>query len=59
MNNSQKKIQIRRRKLAALIVDSRLAARRSIEECAEALGLSPADYQVFEIWKCVPLPSST
>ncbi len=54
MNNPQQKLQIRRRKLAALIVDSRMASRRSVEECAEALGLSAADYQAFETAKVSP-----
>ncbi len=48
MSNKRQIIQIRRRKLAALIYDSRLAARRSVEECAEALGLAPQEYQALE-----------
>jgi transcriptional regulator with XRE-family HTH domain len=48
MNHSQQKIQLRRRKLAALLVDSRNAARRSVEDCAAAMGLTPQAYQAFE-----------
>lgn len=48
MNNKRQVIQLRRRKLAALIYDSRLAARRTLEECAEALVISPQEYQELE-----------
>ena len=54
MNNKRQVIQIRRRKLAALILDSRLAARRSAEECAEALGISAQEYQSLETGSLSP-----
>ena len=54
MNNMQQKMQIRRRKLAALIADSRMAARRSVAECAEALGVSPEDFHSFETGSASP-----
>jgi len=48
MNNPRQIIEIRRRKLAALLVDSRLSTRRTVEESAAALNLSPEAYQALE-----------
>lgn len=48
MNKPGQMTQIRRRKLAALIVDSRLASRRSAEDCAAALNMQVEEYRAFE-----------
>lgn len=41
-------ITIRTKKLGVLIRDARLAARRSIQECAEALGVRPSAFRAYE-----------
>ena len=41
-------IIIRSKKLGVLIRDARLAARRSVKECAEALGVSTATFKAYE-----------
>jgi len=48
MNNQSKLIQIRSRKLGVLIYDSRQSAHRSVEECAEAVGVTPPEFSTFE-----------
>lgn len=48
MNSQSKLIQIRSRKLGVLIFDSRQASRRSVEECAKAVGVSPEEFATFE-----------
>lgn len=48
MNNSRQLLQIRSKKLGLLIFDARKAYRRSIEECAEAMNVSPEQFQSFE-----------
>lgn len=48
MKNQRQILQIRKRKLAALISDSRQAARRSIDECAQAVGVSAEKFQAYE-----------
>ncbi|MBN1373699.1 MAG: helix-turn-helix domain-containing protein [Anaerolineaceae bacterium] len=48
MSNLRQITQIRKRKLGILILDSRRAARRTIEECAEALGVPPEKFQAYE-----------
>jgi len=40
--------QIRLKKLGLLILDARKASRRSLEECARAIGLAPEDLQAIE-----------
>lgn len=47
-------VQIRTKKLALLITDARKAQRRTIEECAEAVGVSPEEYLVFEKGQVAP-----
>lgn len=48
MKNPRLLMEIRKKKLGVLLYDSRIALRRSIDECAAALGI-PADvYQSFE-----------
>lgn len=46
MNNAQ--ITIRAKKLGLLIRDARLAERRSIKECAEAIGVKPGIFRSYE-----------
>jgi transcriptional regulator with XRE-family HTH domain len=48
MNNQRQILQIRNKKLGLLIFDARKALRRSLEECAEAVGVSPEQFQAFE-----------
>jgi len=48
MNNQHLILQIRNKKLGLLIFDARKAQRRSIEECAEAAGVSPEQFHAFE-----------
>lgn len=48
MSQYEKARQIRSKKLGLLLYDARIAARRSIEECAEVLGIPPEQYQRFE-----------
>jgi transcriptional regulator with XRE-family HTH domain len=48
MSNSRQLLQIRNKKLGLLIMDARKALRRSIEECAEAIGVTPEQFQDFE-----------
>jgi len=48
MSNLRQLVQIRTKKLGLLILDARSAQRRSIEECAEAVGVTPAQFQEFE-----------
>jgi transcriptional regulator with XRE-family HTH domain len=48
MNNTQKLLQIRNKKLGLLILDARKTSRRSIEECANALGISQEEFQEYE-----------
>jgi transcriptional regulator with XRE-family HTH domain len=48
MSSQSKLIQIRSRKLGVLIFDSRQAAHRSVEECAQAIGISADAFAGFE-----------
>jgi transcriptional regulator with XRE-family HTH domain len=45
---------IRAKKLGVLIRDARLATRRRIEDCAEALKVSPEDFEAFELGEKSP-----
>lgn len=54
MNNQRQLIQIRSRKLGVLIYDSRAAARRTPEECAAALNVTPEIYKTFETGSAAP-----
>lgn len=45
---------IRTKKLGVLIRDARLAQRRSIQECAEALGISPSVFRAYEEGRRAP-----
>jgi transcriptional regulator with XRE-family HTH domain len=46
MNNTQ--ITIRAKKLGLLIRDARMAERRSVKECAEAIGIKPGIFRAYE-----------
>jgi len=48
------RIQLRAKTLGALMKDARLASRRSMKDCAEALGISPSTYSSFEKAKKSP-----
>lgn len=54
MNNQQKLLQIRNKKMGLLLLDARKAARRSIEESAEAMGVPVEIYQEFEKGSSAP-----
>ena len=46
--DTKTQITIRTKKLGVLIRDARLAARRSVQECAEALGVRKSIFRAFE-----------
>ncbi len=48
MNKQQQLFQIRARKLGLLMFDARTAKRRSVEETAAAVGISPDELQSYE-----------
>ncbi len=48
MNNEPQILQIRKKKLGLLMYDARKAKRRSLEECAQTLGVTPEVFQEFE-----------
>ena len=52
MNNAQ--ITIREKKLGLLIRDARLSERRSIKECAEAIGTKPGIFLAYEEGRRAP-----
>jgi len=52
MNNAQ--ITIRVKKLGLLIRDARTAERRSIKECADAIGIKPALFRAYEEGRRAP-----
>ncbi len=48
MDKQQQMMQIRMRKLGLLIYDARSSARRTTQECADAIGVSHEDYLAYE-----------
>jgi transcriptional regulator with XRE-family HTH domain len=46
--DTKSQITIRTKKLGVLIRDARLAARRNVQECAEALGIRPGMFRAYE-----------
>lgn len=52
MNNVQ--ITIREKKLGLLIRDARIAERRSIKECADAIGVKPGLFRAYEEGRRAP-----
>jgi transcriptional regulator with XRE-family HTH domain len=45
---------IRKKKLGVLIYDARLAKRRTLEECAKAIGVAPGVFHSFELGEASP-----
>lgn len=54
MSNSRQLLQIRNKKLGLLILDARRSLRRSVEECADAVGVTPEQFQEFEKGSSAP-----
>lgn len=54
MSISQQAIQIRTRKLSVLMLDARIATRKTVEECARAMGVTPEQYAAYENGKQAP-----
>lgn len=54
MNTQSKLIQIRSKKLGLLITDARLTAHKSLEDCANALGITSATMQSYESGTAAP-----
>lgn len=54
MNNSQKLLQIRNKKMGLLILDARKNSRHEIVECAEAIGVTPEQFAQFETGNASP-----
>ncbi len=52
MNNAQ--ITLREKKLGLLIRDARIAERRSIKECADAIGIKPGLFRAYEEGRRAP-----
>ena len=52
MNNAQ--ITIRQKKLGLLIRDARMAERRSIKECADAIGVQTGQFRAYEEGRRAP-----
>lgn len=48
MSNPRQLLQIRNKKLGLLIFDARKSLRRSLEECADAIGVTTEQFQEFE-----------
>lgn len=48
MNKKEQIIRLRNKIFGILILDSRIAARRSVEECAQAMGISPQQFESYE-----------
>lgn len=48
MSKQRQISQIRKKKLGLLIYDARKSTRRSVEECAQATGTTPEQFQEFE-----------
>jgi transcriptional regulator with XRE-family HTH domain len=54
MNKQEMLQKIRAKKLGILIYDARLANRRTIEECATVMYVTPEEYQAFENGQASP-----
>jgi len=48
MNTPEQLIKIRTHKLGVLMLDARTTSRRSVEECAQAMGIPAAQYEAYE-----------
>ncbi len=54
MKTIQQATQLRTRKLGLLIYDARISRNRSVEQCAKAMGISPAEYEQIESGSLAP-----
>jgi len=54
MNKNQRLITLRMHKLGVLLQDARLSTRRSIEDCAAAIGVSVETFQSYESGEAAP-----
>lgn len=54
MNKNERLTTLRTRKLGVLLLDARLATRRSVNECAKAIGVSPETFAAFENGEAAP-----
>lgn len=54
MSTHRTLIQIRNKKLGLLIFDARKASRRTVEECAEVIGVPPEQFEAFERGRSAP-----
>ena len=52
--DSKPQITIRTKKLGVLIRDARLAARRNVQECAQAIGIKPGLFRAYEDGRKAP-----
>src|SRR5512134_3845109 len=52
--DSKSQITIRTKKLGVLIRDARLAARRNVQECAQAVGIKPGLFRAYEEGRKAP-----
>jgi len=48
MSHTQELVQIRHKIMGALLADARQSSGRSVQECAEIMGISEADYAAYE-----------
>ena len=53
MGNSSA-FEIQTKKLGDLIKDARISSNKSIEECAKAMGVTPAEYEAYELGEKAP-----
>jgi transcriptional regulator with XRE-family HTH domain len=54
MSTFQKALTLRSKKLGILITDARSAARRTNNDCAKILGISPEEYDLLELGEKTP-----
>ena len=54
MDKKTQLVNLRTKKLGAMIYDARLYRRRTIEECAGVMSLTPEEYSSFETGKTAP-----
>lgn len=54
MKTVQQATQLRTRKLGLLLYDARISHNRSIDQCAKAMGIPPAQYEQMEAGQAAP-----
>lgn len=54
MNTQNKMIILRSKKLGLLMMDARVSAHKTLEECAQAMGVNPETLQNYEAGKAAP-----